>query len=69
MLGQIDKYAEKEKCGWCEKEAEGVTVSFSDGFLQPCHLCFKCLQQSVRVHARQQRPDSQSSRAKKDVAA
>ena len=32
---------------------EAVTVEFYGGFLQKCPLCWKCVQQAIRVHHRQ----------------
>lgn len=54
MKATISAYHEKTTCTWCEKEAEAVTVEFSDGFLHKGALCWKCLQQATRVRFRQQ---------------
>ena len=67
MLGQIAEYASSKKCEWCEKEAEGLVVEFAGNFLQKGHLCFKCFQQAVRVHHKQQHPQ-ESNRTKKEAA-
>ena len=42
-----------ESCTWCSRDAEGVTVEFDGDFLKKGPLCWKCLQQAVRVHHRQ----------------
>jgi hypothetical protein len=49
----ISAYHETVACTWCNKSAEGVSVQFAGGFLHKSDLCFKCLQQSVRVHHKQ----------------
>jgi hypothetical protein len=49
----ISAYHETVSCTWCNKSAEGVSVNFEGGFLHKSDLCFKCLQQSVRVHHKQ----------------
>ena len=51
------------KCMWCEKTAEAVTVQFESGFLKKGELCWKCLQQAVRVHHRQE-PDKKTPERK-----
>jgi len=53
MNATITAYHESEPCLWCSKTNEGVTIEFRDGFLDRGPLCFKCLQQAVRVHHRQ----------------
>lgn len=53
MRAIITEYSERTTCTWCEKDAEGVTVEFTEGFLQKGNLCWKCLQQATRVHHRQ----------------
>ena len=40
-------------CTWCGKGGETVTISFASGFLQDAPLCWKCLQQAVRVNHKQ----------------
>jgi hypothetical protein len=49
----VSAYHESTTCAWCNKTAEGVSVQFEGGFLHKSDLCFKCLQQSVRVHHKQ----------------
>lgn len=46
----------EENCAWCEKSRECVTADFGDGFITAAPLCWKCLQQAVRVRSRQ--PDA-----------
>lgn len=53
MKALISAYYESASCAWCNKTAECVTVQFEGGFLHKSELCFKCLQQSVRVHHKQ----------------
>jgi hypothetical protein len=53
MKALISAYHESAACAWCNKTAECVTVQFDGGFLQKSELCFRCLQQSVRVHHKQ----------------
>lgn len=53
MRAMISAFHVSTTCTWCEKEAEGVTVEFDGGFLQKGALCWKCLQQATRVHAKQ----------------
>jgi len=54
MNVSLSDWHEKAVCTWCQKEAEGVTASFAGGFLRRATLCWKCLQQAVRVHAGQE---------------
>ena len=53
MKALITAYNEATKCAWCEKENDGVTVEFDGNFLKKGPLCFKCLQQAVKVHHKQ----------------
>ena len=53
MRAIISQYHESASCTWCERETEGITVEFDDGFLQKGSLCWRCLQQATRVHHRQ----------------
>jgi hypothetical protein len=53
MKAIISAFHESASCTWCSKTAECVTVQFEGGFLHKSELCFKCLQQSVRVHHKQ----------------
>ncbi len=53
MNVMISAYHENAACTWCNKTVEGVSVQFEGGFLHKSNLCFKCLQQSVRVHHKQ----------------
>lgn len=53
MQVTISAFHETETCAWCEKQTEAVAVEFHGGFLQECPLCWKCLQQAVRVQHRQ----------------
>jgi len=46
----ISAWHESETCTWCQKNGEAVTVTFDSGFLRDSSLCWKCLQQAVRVH-------------------
>ncbi len=50
----ISAFHQSQSCTWCEKQTEAVTVEFYGGFLQNCALCWKCLQQAIRVHHRQE---------------
>lgn len=50
MRAVISQYNEAALCLWCNRNAEGVTVEFDDGFLQKGPLCWRCLQQATRVH-------------------
>jgi hypothetical protein len=54
MNVSISAWHDSGTCTWCQKEAEGVTASFDSGFLCNAQLCWKCLQQAVRVHASQE---------------
>lgn len=54
MKALITGYHESTNCTWCEKTTEGVTVEFDGGFLHKAALCFRCLQQAIRVHHKQQ---------------
>ena len=56
MKALITSYHDSATCAWCAKSTEAVTVEFGGGFLQKSDLCFRCLQQSVRVHHRQSQP-------------
>jgi len=60
MQATITSYNEGETCTWCEKQNEGVTVEFDDGFLNKGPLCFKCLQQAIRVHHKQNSGSTES---------
>lgn len=53
MRALISEYNEAKKCMWCERDNEGVTVDFGESFLSKGPLCFKCLQQAVKVHHKQ----------------
>ncbi len=53
MKVMISAFHESESCTWCQKQTEAVTVEFYGGFLQKCPLCWRCLQQAIRVHHRQ----------------
>jgi hypothetical protein len=53
MKALISAYYESAGCTWCNRTAECVTVQFDGGFLLKSELCFKCLQQAVRVHHKQ----------------
>jgi hypothetical protein len=58
-------WSEEATCQWCTKSKECVTVAFDDGFLAAGHLCWKCLQQAVRVQARKEpKPGSATPAAK-----
>ena len=50
MKALITAYNEATKCTWCERDNEGVTIEFDGSFLKKGPLCFKCLQQAVKVH-------------------
>ena len=49
---KITAWHEVVSCTWCEKEKEGVTVDFNDGFIQEAPLCWSCLERAVKVRAR-----------------
>lgn len=53
MRATITEFHNSTTCTWCERDAEGVTVEFEQGFLQKGPLCWKCLQQATRVHHKQ----------------
>ena len=61
MNASITAYHENVDCTWCEKPAEGITIDFDSGFLQNAPLCFKCLQQALRVHHKQHAGQSDNS--------
>ena len=45
-------------CTWCEKDnRQCVTATFSDRFLVDAPLCWKCLQTSMKVRAKQKSTD------------
>ena len=56
MQAIITEFHDKTTCTWCERETEGVTVEFEQGFLEKSALCWRCLQQATRVHHKQTRP-------------
>lgn len=56
----LTDYHESTKCSWCEKEKEGVTVCFDDGFLEDLPVCWSCLQKAVKVRSRQENGRSQN---------
>lgn len=53
MKALVTAYHESALCVWCEKTTEAITVQFDGGFLQRSELCFRCFQQSTRVHHKQ----------------
>jgi len=66
MQSQIT-YVESCKCTWCEKENEGVEATFGSGFLtKGTKLCFKCLQQALRVDHKQTGGKQPADRAGKE---
>ena len=52
----LSDYHESIACAWCEKDKEGVTVCFDDGFLKDLPVCWSCLQKAVKVRSRQKAP-------------
>ncbi|HQZ64533.1 MAG TPA: hypothetical protein PLY87_05635 [Planctomycetaceae bacterium] len=54
MKALISAWNSAGLCIWCEKDKEGVTVEFSDGFLGKGQLCWSCLQKAVKVRSQQQ---------------
>ena len=52
MEAKITAWHEATACTWCEKEKEGVTVDFNDGFIHDAALCWSCLERAVKVRAR-----------------
>lgn len=40
-------------CAWCEKPRECLTATFGDRFLVDAQLCLKCLQQAIKLRAKQ----------------
>ena len=65
MKALITAYHESNKCMWCGKTSEAVTVQFDGGFLSAGELCWKCLQQATRVHHKQQAEATPQQRAPK----
>ncbi len=62
MQAQI-KYVATCHCTWCERDQEGVVAGFASGILaKGSPLCFRCLQQALRV-------DHKQSHATQDAAA
>jgi hypothetical protein len=61
MKALISAYLDSASCTWCKRTAECVTVQFDGGFLHKTELCFRCLQQSVRVHHKQTGDDDKSA--------
>ena len=64
MAVTLNSWHELIQCTWCEKELEGATTTFTDGFLKEAPLCWKCLQTAFKVRQRQQQtakrpPESQ----------
>ena len=54
MQATISALHESESCIWCEKMKETVTVDFNnESFLKKGPLCWKCLQQAVKVYHKQ----------------
>ena len=49
----LSEWHESTNCAWCERSKECVTADFGDGFITKSDLCWKCLQQALRVHAKQ----------------
>jgi hypothetical protein len=52
----LSAWHEQTLCTWCEKDREGVTVTFDDGFLKDSPLCWSCLQKAVKVRSRRTTP-------------
>ncbi len=50
---RLTAWHETETCTWCETMKECVTAVFGDGFIREAPLCWRCLQQAVRVRHRQ----------------
>jgi hypothetical protein len=49
---RISAHHDTANCSWCRKERECVTVTIT-GFLAEAPVCFRCLQQAIRVRAEQ----------------
>lgn len=59
MHAVISDYQESQQCLWCDRAAEGVEIAFEEFCIGQGHLCWKCLQQAVRVYHKQQpRPEA-----------
>ena len=69
MKALISAFHEKTNCSWCQKETEAVSVEFDGGFLRKGPLCWRCLQQAVRVHAKQQADGKQAAANQASAAA
>jgi hypothetical protein len=54
MRAVITDFNETSSCLWCDRTAEGVQIAFEDFCIGEGHLCWKCLQQAVRVYHKQQ---------------
>lgn len=61
MKAMISGYHKSTTCEWCEKSNEAVTIEFERGFLKQSALCFRCLQQAIRVHHKQSTPTEKGS--------
>lgn len=57
----LSDWQESAACAWCEKTRECVRVDFSGGFIKHSLLCWKCLQQAVKVDVRQRESASDKS--------
>lgn len=56
MQVTLTAWHEQHRCTWCDKEKEGVTATFSDGFLTDAPVCWSCLAKAVKVRSRQAKP-------------
>lgn len=54
MRAVITDFNETSSCLWCDRTAEGVQIVFEEFAIGEGHLCWKCLQQAVRVYHKQQ---------------
>lgn len=50
-------------CVWCDRKREAVQATFSDGFLTDVPICFKCLQQAIKVRSGQLKPNEGKNRS------
>ncbi len=56
MEVSLNAWHQQQQCTWCEKDKEGVSVTFDDGFLKNAPLCWSCLQKAVKVRSRHDHP-------------
>ena len=53
MRAVITDFEESASCLWCSRTAEGVHIAFEEFCIGEGHLCWKCLQQAIRVYHKQ----------------